>query len=219
VRQLFALAFLLFLAWFMTYRWERFLVATTFLIAVAAAGSIVVVWKRRSAARGLPIAAAIVAVLSLVYAGQEIAMFTGGTRVALGQESPRAFVQFSFPASRFYREAANKLDPESAHVLLLGETRHFRIPLRRAAPTGFNTHPLADSLSRTRDVAQSSRELRDLGYTHLIVDLGWVERSAGSYPSLALFRDRPELLTTYLTSLGPPLHHRGRVGLFGIPEQ
>jgi hypothetical protein len=219
VRLLFALAFLLFLAWFMTYRWERFLVATTFLIAVAAAGSIVVVWKRGGAARGLPVAASVVAVLSLVYAGQEIAMFTGGTRVAMGQESPRAFMQFSYPASRVYSEAANKLDRESSHVLMLGEMRHFRLPLRRAAPTGFNIHPLAESLSRTRDSAQSSRELRKLGYTHLIVDLGWVERSASSYPSLALFHDRPDLLTSYLTSLGPPLHHRGRVGLFGIPER
>ncbi len=219
VRLLLALACGMFAVWFLTYRWERFLVATTFLLAVAAAGSIAAAWRRGRAARGLPFAVAAVAAISLVYAGQEIAEFTGGLRVALGRESPQAFVQFSFPTTRFYREAAERLDPASTRVLLLGEMRHFRLPLKRAAPTGFNIHPLADSLSRTQDVARSSRELRELGYTHLLVDLGWVERSAESYPSLALFHDRPELLVDYLASLGPPLHRRGLVGLFGIPER
>jgi hypothetical protein len=218
LRGLLLLAAALFTIWFLTYRWERFLVAVSLLLAVAAAAATVRVWRHGGVARGLPVAAALVGLLSFVQAGQTIARFTGGADVALGLESPRDLVERSFPITRLYREAGENLPASGTRVLLLGEMRHFRLPLPHAAPSAFNTHPVVESLIDGKAVSHANRALRDQGFTHLIVDPGWVRRSAERYPSLALFRDRPGLLSAYLETLGSPVAVRNGVALFRIPE-
>ena len=107
----------------------------------------------------------------------------------------------------------------SDRVLLVGEMRHFRIPVKRAAPSGFNLHPLAVELERAQAVEQIHEGLRRRGYTHLLVDLDWIKRSAGEYPSLRALHDNPEKFVSYVGSLGTPLAAEGRRALFRIPEQ
>ena len=207
----------LFVLWFLTFRWERFLIPTTFLLAVLTAGALRSAWRRGGVARLLPVLAVLLALPGLLRAGQEILAFTGAAPVVLGQESGDRFLARSFPTMALYRNAGARLNPQTSHVLIVGEMRHYGLPLRRTAPTGFNTHPLVEALDGAGDPAEASRRLRERGYTHLIVDAGWVERSARRYPSLARFARNPDLLRRYLDSLGPPLIRRDGVALFRIP--
>jgi len=122
------------------------------------------------------------------------------------------------PVMRLFRETGEVLDVESSRVLLVGEMRHFRLEVPHAAPTGFNSHPLASALERSPDPVSARLELRALGFTHVIVDAGWVRRSAAHYPSLSVFDERPELLGDFVRSLGQPLAAGPNMALFEIPK-
>jgi hypothetical protein len=97
--------------------------------------------------------------------------------------------------------------------------RHYRIPIGRAAPTGFNLHPLAIELERSVTADQVHEGLRRRGFTHLLIDLDWIDRSSREYPSLRALREMPDELPAYLDSLGPPLVAEGRRALYRIPGQ
>jgi hypothetical protein len=218
LRLLLAMFAVLLLFWFFTFRWERFLVAATALLAVALSGATRLAWRRGGPMRLLPALAGVIAVASFVGSILSVLTFTGGIDVALGRRSPQQFIEASLPVVALYREASATLDSSHHRVLVVGEMRHHFLDLPHAAPTGFNSHPLAEALRAQHDPARVSSTLRDAGFTHIIVDLGWVRHSAASYPSLELFRDRPELLINYLQSLGPPLAGSdGRV-LLRIPQ-
>jgi hypothetical protein len=134
-----------------------------------------------------------------------------------GRESPRAMTARVFPTTRLFRETARLLDPATDRVLLVGEMRHFRLHVPRAAPAGFNRHPLADALAQGGGPAAVHRFLRERGFTHLLIDPGWIERGAAQYPSLRPLRERPETFRAYVASLGPPLAFEQRSALFAIP--
>src|SRR5262249_50668372 len=142
--------------------------------------------------------------------------FTGEEAVFLGRIEPRSFMERGFPIRRLYAKAGETLDSKSSRVLLVGEDRHYGLPVPHAAPGPFNNHPLAERLAAGDTPEQASAALRRLGYTHLIVDPKGVARSAKKYPSLALFRDRPELLETYLRTLGAPLVAEDGIGLYEL---
>jgi hypothetical protein len=211
-------ALALFVIWLLTFRWERFLVAASTLLAVAFAGAAVTIWRRGGILRILLLVASVIAAMSITLAIREVTRFTGATSVALGRDAPRAFVERALPTARLYRTSNETLDRASDRVLLLGEMRHYGLRLPRCAPTGFNLHPLVEALRTHDETAEIHRELRRQGFTHMIVDPGWVTRSAAGYPSLALLRERPELLRQFLRSLGAPLAVEGNVALFRIPE-
>jgi len=217
VRATLVLALALITVWFLTFRWERFLVAASAFLALSLAGAIVVTWRRGGALRVLPVLALPIAAASIAVALIHIERFTGGARVAAGLESPRQLVARAFPSTRLYDRAAELLDAGADRVLLVGDMRHYGLAVRRAAPTGFNTHPLIEALERRADPEQVHRELRDRGFTHLIVDPGWVARSAEGYPSLAPAARDPEIVRRYVASLGAPLATEGSVVLFRIP--
>jgi hypothetical protein len=218
LRWLLALFVVLLLVWLLTFRWERFLVAATALLAVALAGATLVAWRRGGPLRLLPALAGVLAGISFARAILAVLAFTGGGSVAVGHLTPGEFIEGSLPVVGLYREAATTLDPARHRVLVVGEMRHHFLDLPHSAPTGFNTHPLVEALREPTDAVRASRALCAAGYTHLIVDLGWARRSAAGYPSLALFRDRPELLTGYLETLGPPLARRDGQALWRIPQ-
>lgn len=218
LRSILALAGGLLLLWFLTYRWERFLVAVTFLIAIALAGVLTLAWRRGSALRLLPVAAALLGAGALIQSCSGIVRFTGALPVVLGYEDGRAFLERSWPTSALYRAAGETLEPGSTRVLLVGEMRHYGLALSRAAPTGFNRHPLVETLETGGDPASTRRRLRELGFTHLIVDQARVERSAQRYPSLAAVHERPQAYREFLGSLDRPLATSGSAVLYAIPD-
>jgi len=218
VRQALGIAAALFAIWFVTFRWERFLIPTTFFVCVAFSGA---VWLTARHARVWRLAAAAALIAGLAYVPASlasIARYSGGSAVFLGRESPADFLHRSWPQQRLVEHDSLVWDPGSDRVLLLGEMRHYRIPVPRSAPTGFNVHPFAIALERAVVVEQVHQALRRGGYTHLLVDLDWVERSARDYPSLRTLPESPEKLDDFLRSLGPPLASEGRRALFRLRD-
>jgi hypothetical protein len=218
VRDALGVAAALFAIWFVTFRWERFLIATTFFICLAFAGA---VWLTVRHARVWRLLAAAVLIAGLAYTPvslASVARFSGGTNVFLGREDPNDFLQRSWPQQRLVEDAAIAWNPTTDRLLLVGEMRHYRIPVRRVAPTGFNVHPFAVELERSLAAEPIHRALRRRGFTHLLFDFDWIDRSARDYPSLRALVASPEKLHAYLDSLGPPLATDGRRSLFRIPE-
>lgn len=217
VRVVMGLSLVLLFFWFATFRWERFLVAAAALLSVALAGGVVVTWRRVGALRALSLAAFVVGAASVVPALVAIERFTGAARVAGGLESPREFIERALPIARLFHRANERLDPRADRVLIVGEMRHYGLSLPRCAPTGFNTHPLVEVLRADPDPEAANRALRRSGFTHLIVDPGWIDRSGARYPSLAHLAEHPEVVQRYLGSLGAPLVIERNVVLFRIP--
>ena len=203
--------------WFVTARWERFLVGVTLLLAVAAAGAVVLAWRR-----GGPVRLAAVGVLAVVFysgltAVAGVMRFNGGATVITGAESARAFTERVYPTTRLLRLAGERLDPETDRILFVGEMRHFRLPIPRAAPTGFNTHPLSRLIGQDGPSSRIPLELAELGYTHLLLDAAWVTRSAARYPSLRPLTEHPAAFRAFVQELGAPLAVEDQVALFAIP--
>lgn len=211
-------AVILLALWFATYRWERFLVAAASLVAVASAGGIVAASRRRASLRWLPVLAAFAAAVSALPSLTAIARFNGGLRVALGRESAAEFLEGGLASVRLFRRANDQLDPDRDRVLLVGEMRHYGLTVPHAAPTGFNTHPLVEALRGSPDGASVHGKLRRQGFTHVIVDPGWIVRSAARYPSLSYFANHPDAAPAYFHSLGAPVAVEGGVALYKIPE-
>ena len=208
------------LVWLCTFRWERFLVATSALIAAACAGLILDLWRQGGVVRALPLAGLLLGGLAAERAVLSVLSFTGGEAVLLGKMDPRVFVEHAIPVLRLFDRAGSILDPSAHRVLLVGEDRHHRLAIPHAAPSVFNRHPLAELLAAGDTPGQASATLRELGFTHLIVDTAGALSSAGRYPSLALFREHPDRLEDYVRSLGEPLVSEGGIGLFNlaVPE-
>ena len=217
VRHLIMLIATLFGLWFVTFRWERFLIAVSALLALALAGSATAAWKRGGVHRAIPLVGFLVGATVLFQSWLAIDGFTGAFPVARGTERAEAFLERSFATIKVYNEANRRLDPSVNRILLLGEMRHYGLEIPRAAPTGFNTHPLALALARGVPPESVGHELRRLGYSHLIVDVSWVRRSAARYPSLSIFREDPDLLEACLKTLGIPLTVQGQVAIFELP--
>ena len=205
------------LVWLCTFRWERFLVATSALIAAACAGLILDLWRQGGVVRALPLAGLLLGGLAAQRSVLSVLSFTGGEAVLLGKMDPRVFVEHAIPVLRLFDRAGSILDPSAHRVLLVGEDRHHRLAIPHAAPSVFNRHPLAELLAVGDTPGQASATLRSLGFTHLIVDPAGALSSAGRYPSLALFRERPDRLEDYLRTLGEPLVSEGGIGLFELP--
>jgi len=203
--------------WLLTFRWERFLVATSALIAAACAGLILGLWRQGGVVRALPLAGLLLGGLAAERAVLSILWFTGGEAVLLGKMDPRVFVERAIPVLRLFDKAGSILDPSAHCVLLVGEDRHHRLAIPHSAPSVFNRHPLAERLAAGDSPDQASAALRALGFTHLIVDPAGALRSAGRYPSLALFRERPDRLEDYVRALGEPLVAEGGIGLYALP--
>ena len=71
-------------------------------------------------------------------------------------------------------------------------------------------------LALSADPAAERAELLRLGFTHLLIDRGWVERSGRSYPSLASIVADPARFVALVRSLGPPLAVDGGVALYQL---
>ena len=219
VRRATTVAGLLFAVWFATYRWERFLIPVTFFVCLAIAGTL---WNWCRASRSWALLAILVLLLGVAYlpvSALAVARYSGGTDVLLGRESPAAFVVRSWPQQRLLDHPSVKWNPATDRLLLVGEMRHFRVPVRRAAPSGFNLHPLALELDRALVVEQAHEGLRRRGFTHLLVDFTWVARSGEDYPSLRSLVDDPARFHSYIESLGAPLAADGHRALYAIPVQ
>jgi hypothetical protein len=218
VRRALGLVLVLVGVWWLTFRWERFLVAASLWLALALAGGTVRVCRERRLLRVLVAVAAVVGVLTVVSSGRRVAQFSGGAGVALGRESAEVFIRRSFATARLFARINQRLAPSTSHLLLVGEMRHYGLRVPRAAPTGFNVHPLVEALRAHRRPHDVHRALRRRGYTHLLLDPGWIARGATRYPSLAFLAERPEIFRRYVRSLGPPSDTEREVGLFEIPE-
>jgi len=167
--------------------------------------------------RALPLAGLLLGGLAAERAVLSVLSFTGGEAVLLGKMDPRVFVERAIPVLQLFDRAGSILDRSANRVLLVGEDRHHRLSIPHAAPSVFNRHPLAELLAAGDTPGQASATLRELGFTHLIVDTAGALSSAGRYPSLALFREHPDRLEDYVRSLGEPLVSEGGIGLFELP--
>jgi hypothetical protein len=215
VRSLLGLAAGGFAIWFLTFRWERFLLAVSALMTVALAGALCRAWERGLLPRIVTCLALALALLGTVRASVTIVRFTGALPVVLGRETPLEFTSRLFPFATVFREAGRRLDPERHRVLLVGETRHHGLAIPHSAPTVFNIHPLAQALEETAGPREATERLRQLGFTHLIVDPGWVQRSGARYPSLRTAVESGRL-PIYLKGLGPPVVEHLGVALYAL---
>ena len=216
-RRALAVAALLFALWFLTYRWERFLIPVTFFVCVALAGTLWRCARRSRVGALLAVAVLLVGVATIPRSLTAIGRYTGASDVFLGRESREDFLERSWPQQRLL-QAPGVAWRRTDRILLLGEMRHFRIPVKRTAPTGFNVHPFAVELERAQSAEQVHEGLRRRGFSHLLLDLDWIERSAEEYPSLHSLYENPDKLVSYVDSLGTPLAAEGRRALFRIPE-
>jgi hypothetical protein len=218
VRLLTVTSLLLFATWFFTFRWERFLISTTLFICVAFAGSFWLAWKRGAVWR--------LAALALLFAGltqlpttiSGIVRYSGAQELFIGRESAEQFVSRSWPQQRLVNHDGMQWDVDKDRILLVGEMRHFRLPVRRTAPTGFNRHPLVEQMQQGGSMGEVNAALRAAGFSHLLIDLDWVTRSAEQYPSLRWLGDHPDEWAGYLQSLGQPLVAEGRRAIFELPQ-
>lgn len=214
-----ASAGLLFGIWFATFRWERFLVAAGALVAVGCAAAAVALWRRGGPAKLLPVAAAVLAGLAALHAGQSVATFTGGAGVWLGRESPGEFVRRGFPLMEAFARANASLDRSSHRVLVVGDERHHRLDVPHAAPTGFNVHPLAARIAAGDAPAEAWAAIRRQGFTHVIVDAPRAERAASRYPSLRPLLAVPGGFASIWAPLGrPEAIVSGGPALIELPE-
>jgi hypothetical protein len=202
--------------WFLTYRWERFLVAVSLLLAVALGGVVASAWKRGGVFRLPVLLAALFGVAAAIESVQRVLTFTGGGTVALGREAPREFFDRAFPWAPVVRRASPPLDPAFARILFVGEMRHYGLDVPRVAPTGFNDHPLVEVLATSRDAVSAREALVRSGFTHLLVDPSWVERSGKAYPSLAPIVADPTRFAAFLRILGEPIAKERGVALYRI---
>ena len=214
--DLLALAGITFAIWLCTYRWERFLIAASFLIAVTAGVAITAAARRGGLFRLAPVLALAIAAAAAAESCQRVAAFTGGAPVLLGREDARAFFERAFASPRVVRAAADRLDPRTTRILFVGETRHYGTGLDRAAPTGFNVHPIVEALAVSTEPEAARAALLREGFTHLLVDPGWIRRSGRSYPSLATIVADPAPLDALLASLGQPVAADGGVALYTL---
>jgi hypothetical protein len=215
VRSLLGVASVTFAIWLLTFRWERFLLATSALMAVALAGAVVCSWRRAGLARIVTGLSCLLALLGVARASLTVLRFTGGLPVAIGREAPEAFTERAFPFAAVFREAARRLDPDRHHVLMVGETRHHWLDLPHTAPTVFNVHPLVEALGAAGRPREVTARLRRAGFTHLVVDPGWVQRSAERYPSLREAVDSGRL-AFYIRTLERPLFEERGVALYAL---
>ncbi len=211
------LALALFVLWLGSFRWERFLVGCTAFLALALAAGARWAWGRGAPGKVLVAAAAVVGVLGAILGVTNVLRFTGGVGVALGRESSQAFLERSFPTARLFACARARL-PQEARVLFLGEMRHYGLGRPRAAPTGFNTHPLVEALSGAVSPAEAARALRRQGFTHLLLDPGRTQLGASRYPSLAPLRKASPMARAFFESLAPPLCREGPIVLQELPR-
>ena len=218
VRLLTITSLLLFAAWFFTFRWERFLISTTLFLCVAFAGSFWLAWRRKKVWRFLAVALLFVGLTQLPSTLSKIVVYSGAGELFMGRESAEQFVSRSWPQQRLVDHAGMRWDVDEDRLLLVGEMRHYRLPVRRAAPTGFNRHPLVEQMRRGRSTDEVSAALRAAGFTHLLIDLDWVGRSAEQYPSLNWLGEHPDEWANYLQSLGRPLVAEGRRAIFELPR-
>jgi hypothetical protein len=136
--------------------------------------------------------------------------------VAWGREDAKAFFDRSFTAPHVVRAAAERLDRPGTRILFVGENRHYGFDVDRVAPTSFNVHPLVEAMAAAHDPAAVRAELRRRGFTHLLIDPGWIERSGRSYPSLAPLVADPAPFSALVRSLGAPWSNDGGVALYEI---
>ena len=172
IRFALGLTLLLLVVWFLTFRWERFLVAAATLGCVTLSGGVVLASRRWKSLRPLPLVAALGAAATLPPTIAAVGRFNHGARVALGLEGAREFIEGGLDSVRLFHRANDMLDRRRDRILLLGEMRHYGLAVPRCAPTGFNTHPLVEALRRDPDPLAADRALRRQGFTHLIVDPG-----------------------------------------------
>ena len=217
VRSALGLVVALFAIWFVTFRWERFLIPATFFLCLAFAGTVWLTARQPRVWRLLAIAALIAGLAYVPASLNTIARYTGATDVFLAREDPQAFLQRSTAQHRLLNDPTLEWEPDTDRILLVGEMRHFRVPVRRVAPSGFNVHPLVAALEPSQAVGQVHLALQRQGFSHLLIDFGWIERSADAYPSLGFLRESPPTFRAYLDSLGPPLVSDGQRALFRIP--
>lgn len=214
--DLLALAAVVFALWFLTYRWERFLVASSFLLAVALGAVLASAWRRGGVHRLPALLAVLLGAAGAVGAVDRVVAFTGGGTVAVGREAPDAFFERAFAYSGVVRRASPPLDPGTTRILFVGEMRHYGLDVPRVAPTGFNVHPLVEVLAASEDPTSARESLSRRGFTHLLVDPGWVERSGRSYPSLAPIVAEPARFAALLRALGEPVARERGAALYRI---
>ena len=214
--DLLALAGIALTCWLFTYRWERFLVAVTFLLAVALGGVLAAAWRQGGVRRLAPLLAVLVGAAATVESLGRVGSFTGGGSVFLGREEAAAFFERSFAAPRVVSAASGALNAKTTRILFVGESRHYGLAFARVAPTGFNVHPLVTALAATPNPAQARAALVGQGFTHLLVDPGWIDRSGRSYPSLAPLVADPAPFVALLGFLGPPIASDAGVSLYAL---
>lgn len=171
-----------FLSWFALTHQSRYLLTVMPLLCIGAA------WTARetvSANRAWRLPVALFAALSFVFGLAPLAGYvTPLVPVALGRESPQAFLSRREPLYRLSLEA-NRLVPPTGRILLLQETRGawLRVPYMWGNPSQNALIPWKE----LRDVPAMNAELRRHGITHVIVN--WNATSAGTsregWPSLA----------------------------------
>jgi hypothetical protein len=110
--------------------------------------------------------------------------------------------------------------PAGARVLFVGEPRGFGFPRRFVAPSQHDVSPLRLVLEGDSSPSAACLDLRQRGFTHLLVNWGELARLAAGYP-VAPWRDRAGWLrwNHFVASLGPPALEARGVQVFVLPAQ
>ncbi len=149
------------------------------------------------------------------------ALVLGSVQVALGQESPSAYLSRSldhYDAADYVRKHL----ASDARILFIGETRPYYFDRLSLAPYPFHDHPLARWVGESESSQQLTERILAEGFTHVVLNMREFKRLHDSYGSLAFtgsdksamdgrLKELPRNLTT--------LFAKNNVFVFEIPPR
>jgi hypothetical protein len=198
-------------AWIATGMLPRFLAPSLALLLALAAATGARARAGRLAAL-LSIATALV--LGLAFNVRDVVQLGGRALLAAPAAELRARVVFADPLPAF---AAAEALPEGARVLFVGEPRGYGFPRRFTAPSQHDPSPLTELLEEPAVANGAEERLRELGFTHLLVNSAELRRLAERYP-VEPWRSPAgrERFRELLERLAPPSVAVGSVAIFPL---
>ena len=205
--------------WFLTSWFSRFLLPVLPVMALFT-GVLIDDLCRKAGRIGTWLAVGFVA-LSLVaqaYSLREPANVLGAWKASLslpGRPDRAAKLASKFnPSFNAARFVSTRL-PENARLLMVGETLPFYFEREMVAPSAFDVHPLQGIATPEKNPREILKELRALGFTHVLVNWSEWRRLGDTYYRTLWPKENRIAVERFLTGL-PAVYVDGVVSIYNL---